>query len=74
MHRLQQTQELAEAVFLPAHRGERLATLAGVGSDLATAGNGVARARRTVVLFFFFIRVTSITLHPCRMSIPLPLP
>jgi hypothetical protein len=65
MHRLQQTQELAEAVFLS---GERFATLAGVGTDLATAGNGVARARRTVVCFFFFIRVTTITLHPSPLQ------
>jgi hypothetical protein len=75
MHRQQQTQELAEAVFLSAqsHRGERFATLVGVGTDLATAGNGVARTRRSVV-HFFFIRVTRITLGTAGCLTPLSLP
>ncbi len=49
-----------------------VATLVGVGTDPATvtAGNGVARAGRTVV-HFFLIRVTAIT---AGCLIPLPLP
>ena len=68
MHRLQQTQEL-EAV-LSAHRGERFSTLVGVGTDLATARNGAARARHTVV-HFFFIRTTNITVGPAGCHTPL---
>jgi hypothetical protein len=70
MHRQRQTQELAEAVLLLAHGGERFTTLVGVGTILATAGNGVARARRTVV-HFFFIRVTGIlrTSHPAAVAL-----
>jgi hypothetical protein len=64
----QQTQELAGAAFLSAHAGGRFETLVGAGTDLATARNGVARARRTVV-HFSSIRFTSVTRN-CRMSHP----
>jgi hypothetical protein len=73
MHRQQQTQELAEVVSL-SHKGERFATPVGVDTDLATAGNGVARARRTVVHFSFFIQVTNITPGAAGCPIQLPLP
>lgn len=71
IHRQQQTQELAEAVLLLAHEGERFTTVVGVDTDFATAGYGVARARRTIV-HFFFIRVTGITLrmsHPAAVAL-----
>jgi hypothetical protein len=63
---------LAGAVFkfLSAHGREWFETLVGAGTDLATARNGVARARRTVVHFVFIQASSEHHSRNCKTSHP----